>query len=110
MKVRNGIGAGQKRAADFAPGGVAMRMKNPRPAVRGFTRESQLCSGAVELGTPFNQLRDVFGAFLDEQRHRFGATKPVSRVDRVLFVQADFVFVAEGYGDATLRVGRCRFT
>src|SRR5438132_11958862 len=106
MKMRNGIGAGEKRAADLAAGRVAMRMQNARTAMSGFPREGQLRTGSVEFGAPFNELRDVFGTFFDKQRHRFGPAKAVACVNGVLLVEADLVFVAERDGDAALRPGR----
>ncbi len=108
MKVRNRIGAGQQRAADFAPRRIAMRMQNARAAVRGFASEGELRAGTIEFRAPFDQLRDVLRAFFNEQCHRFGPAKAVARIDRVLFVEADFVFVAEGHGNAALRPGSGR--
>src|SRR5256885_5434271 len=66
MKMRNRIGAGEKCAADFASSRVSMRMQNARTAMSGFPREGQFRSGAVELRAPFDELRDVFGAFFDK--------------------------------------------
>src|SRR5262249_1792343 len=106
VQMRNGIGSGEQGAADFAAGGVAVGVENPRTAVRCFASERKLCSGAVEFCAPFDELRNVFWAFFHEQRPRFGPAKAVSGVDGVLLVQADFVFVAERYGDAALRPGR----
>ena len=63
---------------------------------------------AIEFRAPFDQLRDVLRAFFNEQRHRFGPAKAVARIDRVLFVEADFVFVAEGHGNPALCPGSGR--
>src|SRR5579859_1570946 len=105
MKMRNGIGAGKKGAADFAAGGVAVRVKNARTAVRRFAGEGEFCAGPVEFRAPFDELRDVLRTFFDKERDGFGAAKAIAGVDRVLLVQADFVFVAEGHGNAALRPG-----
>ncbi len=75
--------------------------------MRGFPRECQFRAGAVEFGAPFDELRDVLRTLFDKQRHGFGAAKAVTRVDGVLLVKADFVFVAERDSDAALRPGRC---
>ena len=64
---------------------------------------------AIEFGAPFNQLGNVLGAFLDQQRDGFGPAQAVAGRDGVLFVKADFIFVAEGNGDAALRIGGGRF-
>src|SRR5215510_15317547 len=100
--MRNGIGAGEQSSADFAAGGVTVRVQNARPTVCGFAREGKLRAGAVEFGAPFDELRDVFRAFFDEKRDGFGSAQTVSGIDSVLLMQADFVFIAEGDGDAAL--------
>src|SRR5882724_5022010 len=80
-------------------------MQDAGAAVRGFTREGEFGAGAIEFGTPFDKLRNVFGAFFDEKSHGFGAAEAIAGVERVLLVEADFVFVAEGYGNSALRPG-----
>jgi len=105
MEMRDFVGASEKSAADFASGGIAVRMKDAGTAVRSFTRESEFGAGAIELGTPLDELSNVLWAFFDQESYRFGATEVVAGIKSVLFVQADFVFVAERYGDAALRPG-----
>lgn len=73
--------------------------------MRRFAGEGELGAGAVKLSAPFDELGDVVGAFLDEQGHRFRAAKPVARGERVLFVESNFVFIAEGDGDSALGPG-----
>ncbi len=64
----------------------------------------RLC--AASRVNPFDKLRDVLGAFFDEERDGLGAAEAVARVDGVLLVQADLVFVAQGNRDSALRPGR----
>ena len=61
--------------------------------------------GAIEFGAPFDKLCNVFWAFFDQECYRFRATEAVAGAESVLLVQTDFVFVAEGYGNAALRPG-----
>src|SRR5262245_19909794 len=82
-----------------------MRMKNARAAVCCFACEGELCSGAIKFGAPLDQLRDVFGTFFDEQSDGFGTAEAIAGGNGVLFVEADFIFVAECDCDAALRVG-----
>ena len=82
-----------------------MSMKNARTTVRGFAGESELGASAIEFGAPFDELSDVLGTFFDEQGHGFVAAEAISGGEGVLLVQADFVFVAEGHGDAALGPG-----
>ena len=71
--------------------------------MRSFAGEGKLRARAIKFGAPFDELRDVLGAFFDEKRHGFGTAEAITGVDGVLFVEADLVFVAEGYGNAALR-------
>ena len=103
MEMGKFVRAGQKCAADFASGGVAMGVQDAGAAMRGFAREGELGAGAIELGAPLDELGDVLGTFFDEERDRFGTAEAIAGVESVLFVEADFVFVAEGDGDAALR-------
>src|SRR5208283_534539 len=57
-----------------------------------------------KFGAPFDDLSDVLGAFFDEESDGVGAAQAVAGVEGVLFVEADFVFVAESDGDAALGV------
>ncbi len=100
----NRMGFRQQRTADFPARGIAVRVQNPRTAVRRLSRERQLGSRAVELGSPIDKLRDVPGPFLHQRRNGFRAAEAVSGVDGVLLMQPDLVFVAQGDCDSALRV------
>ena len=91
-----------------AAGGISVSVEDAGAAVRGFAGKGELGAGPIEFGTPFDKLGDVLGAFFDEKRDRFGAAEAVTGVEGVLLVQADFIFVAEGHGDAALRPGGSR--
>ena len=103
MEMRNLVRASEKSAADFAAGRVPVGMQDAGAAVRGFPGESEFGAGSIEFGAPFDELCNVFRAFFDQECYRFGAAEAVARAESVLLVQTDFVFVAERYGDATLR-------
>ena len=103
--MRKFVRAGEQCAADFAAGGITVRVENTRTAMGGFAGEGKLGAGTVEFGAPFDELVDVLRAFFDEERDRFGAAKTITGVEGVLFVQADFVFVGEGDSDAALGPG-----
>jgi hypothetical protein len=80
-------------------------VEDARAAVGGFAGERELGARAVEFGAPFDELGDVARAFFDQEGNRFGIAEAVAGVDGVLLVEADFVFVGEGNGDAALGVG-----
>lgn len=102
MEMRDCVSAGEQRSADFASGGIAMGVENTGAAVCCFAREGEFRSGAIEFRAPFDQLRDVLRAFFDQKRNGLGAAQTVPGRQGVLFVQADFVFVAERYRNAAL--------
>src|ERR1700732_2946917 len=105
MEMRNRVRTGQEGAADFATSGVSVSVQNARATVRGLSRECELGAGAIEFGAPFDELRNVLGAFFDEQRYCIGATEAVAGFYGVLFVKTDFVFVTKRDGDAALSPG-----
>ena len=105
VEMRDGVGAGEKGAADFAAGGIAVGVEDAGTAVSGFAGEGELGAGAIKFGAPIDELSDVLGTFFDEESDYVGAAKAVAGVEGVLLVEADFVFVAEGDGDAALGVG-----
>src|SRR5208283_269947 len=109
VEMRDGVSAGEEGAADLAAGGMAVGVEDAGTAVGGFTGEGELGAGAIEFGAPFDELGDVVGAFFDEESDDVGAAEAVTGVEGVLFVEADFVFVAEGDGDAALGVGGSGF-
>src|SRR5208283_2027438 len=104
VEMRDGVGAGEEGAADFAAGGNAVGVEDAGTAVGGFTGEGELGAGAIKFGAPFDDLSDVLGAFFDEESDGVGAAQAVAGVEGVLFVEADFVYVAESDGDAALGV------
>ena len=106
VEMGNGVRAGEKSAADFAAGGIAVGVEDAGAAVSGFAGEGELGAGAIEFGAPFDELGDVLGTFFDEESDCFGAAKAVTGVESVLLVKADFVFVAECDGNTALRPGR----
>ena len=105
MQMRDGVGAGEEGAADFASRGIAMRVENARTAVSCLASKGKLGARAIEFSAPFDQLRDVLWTFFDEECNGFRATEAVTGVQRVLLVKTDFIFVAECYGDAALCPG-----
>ena len=102
MEMRNCVGAGEQRSADFSTRGIAVGMENPGAAVCRFAGKSEFRAGTIEFRAPLDELRDVLGAFFDQKRNGFGAAQSVSGGKSVLFVQTDFIFVAERHGDAAL--------
>src|ERR1051326_4967397 len=92
--------------SDFAAGGISMRMQDAVAAVRRLTCESQLGSLAVELRSPLDQLLNPVRPFFHQDARGVGVHDPITRVDGVLKMQADLVFVAQRYRDAALRVLR----
>jgi len=67
-------------------------------AVGGFPGEGKALVPAGQIPCP-TQLGSVMylGPSSTRQGHSIGATEAVARLNSVLFVKADFVFVAEGY-------------
>jgi hypothetical protein len=80
-------------------------VENAGAAVSGFTGEGELGACTIEFGAPFDELGDVLGAFFDEEGNGFGTAEAIAGVEGVLLVEANFVFVGEGDGNAALRVG-----
>ena len=99
------MGPGEKGTTDFPSRGIAMRVEDAGATVRRFTRESEFGASTIEFGAPFNKLGNVLRALFDEESDGFGAAEAVACAECVLFVAANFVFVAEGHGDAALRPG-----
>src|SRR5438477_4808829 len=103
--MRNGVRAGEESAADFASGGIAMRVENTGAAVSGFAGESEFGAGAIEFSAPFDKLGDVLRTFFNQERDGFRAAQAVTGRERVLLVETNFVLIAECYSDAALRPG-----
>jgi len=107
MEMRDSVSASEEGSANFASGGVAMRVENARAAVSGLTSEGEFGTGAIEFGAPFDELRDVFWTFFDKERDSFGAAEAVASVEGVLLVETNFVLIAERDSDTAL-CPRCR--
>jgi len=91
--MRNRVRPREQRPADFSAGRIAMRMQDSRAAVGGLACKSQLRSRTIKFRTPFNEFRDVFRTFFHQQSHRFWTAQAIARIDGVLFVQSDLIFV-----------------
>ena len=85
-----------------------MSMQDAVTAVRRLARKRQLCSFAVKLRSPIDQLLDTLRAFFHQDVRCLHVYDSVTGVDRVLQMQADFVFVAQRDGDSALRILRGR--
>jgi len=83
-------------------------MQDAVPAVRAFASESEFGAVAIELRSPGDEFLDPFGGVFDQDFCCFRIAETVARIQRVLQVQADFIFVAQRDGDSPLRILRCR--
>ena len=81
-----------------------MGMQNPVAAMCAFAGKGELGSLAIELRAPLNQFFDALRAFLHQDFRGFRIAQTIAGNERVLQVQADFVFVAECGGDAALGI------
>ena len=86
-----------------------MRVQNSVAAVRAFASESELGSNSIELRTPVDELLNAVGTFFDEDASGVFVDEAVARVDGVLQVKADLIFIAKRDGDPALRVLRGGF-
>ena len=91
-----------------------MRVEDARAAVRCLARKRQLGASAVEFRAPLDELGDVLRSLFHQHRHGFRAAQAVARVDGVLLVQPDFVFIGERHGNPALcpggrRIAQIRF-
>ena len=87
-----------------------MRVQNSVAAVRAFASERELGSNSIELRTPVDELLNAVGTFFDEDASGVFVDEAVARVDGVLQVKADLIFIAKRDGDSALRVLRGRFS
>ena len=78
-------------------------MQDAITAVRALAGECQLRALAIKLRPPMDEFLNAVGALLYEHLGRLGIAQAIPRSEGVLEMQADFVFVAERGGDATLR-------
>ncbi len=107
MQVRNLVRPCEQRPADLPACRITMRVQNPRAAVRGLSRKRQFRSCPVEFRSPLDELCDVLRPFFDQQRYGLRATQAVSGIQRVLFVEPDFIFIGKSYGNSSLGPSRC---
>ena len=83
-----------------------MRVQNTIAAVRAFAGEGDFGSGAIELRSPGDQLLDALGASSTSNPRGICIAEAIAGYERVLQMQADFIFVAERGRDSALRVLR----
>ena len=85
-----------------------MSVQHAVAAVRALARKSNLGAGAIELRAPLDQLFDARRTFFDQHARRFFVAQTVAGPEGVFQMQPDFVVIAKGSGDATLRITRVR--
>ena len=94
---------GVERAQNFASGGVTVGVQNAIAAVGAFAAESELGAFSVEFGAPLDELFDAPRGIFDQHFRRLRVAQAIAGAERVLQMEADFVFVAERGGDTALR-------
>jgi hypothetical protein len=75
-----------KRSDNFAPRGIAVRMKHTVAAMRAFPGEQQRSTLAVECRTPLDQLFDGYRAFFYQSAHGRDIAKAITGHQRVLLM------------------------
>src|SRR6266568_1370506 len=90
----NRLCPGIERALNFTASGIAVRMKNAIAAVRAFTSKGQLSAFAIELRSPRDQFFDAPRGIFHQYPCRFWIAKTIARIQGILQMQTDFVFVA----------------
>ncbi len=91
-----------KRAANLLSGGVAMCVQDAVATMGAFASEREFGPIAIELCSPGDELFNALRSFFDENARGLLIAKAVAGNECVLQVQADFIFVAERGGDASL--------
>ena len=102
------LGFGVEGAQNLASGGVAVGVQDAVAAVRALPAEGELGALPIEFRAPLNQFLDALGSVFDQHLGGFGIAETIARLQGVLQVEADFVFIAECGRDAALsplRVG-----
>src|SRR6266702_636740 len=102
--VLDGCGAMIKSSPDLSTRGISMRVQHSIAAMCAFAGERQLGALAVELRTPLDQLLNACWTFFDQHAGGVRITQTVAGIQRVLQVEADFIFIAQGRGNSTLRI------
>ena len=98
-----------QRPHHLVAGGVAARTEDAAAAVRGFVGEGELAADLVEAGAPGDQLANAARPLLHEHAHRIAPAEAVARFQRVVQMEGDVVFFAEGDRHAALRMDRAAF-
>jgi hypothetical protein len=72
--------------------------------MRGLLCKEQLAVLRVECNAPVDQLPDACRAFLDKHTYGFGTAQSAAGGHGVLVVQLRGIAIADGSGNATLRI------
>ena len=87
-----------------------MRMQYSRAAMRSLAGEGQLHAVAIELCAPIEQFLNTIRTLFHQDLRGALIHDAVARVDGVLQVEANFIFVAEDDRNPALRVLGRRFS
>ena len=71
-----------------------MSVQDAVAAVCALARKSQLGAFAVEFRAPLNQFLDALRTFFYQYLGSIGVAQPIARIECVLEMKADLVFVA----------------
>jgi hypothetical protein len=108
--VLQGCGPGVEGSPDLPACGITVGVQNATAAVRGFPRKRQLCAVAVKLCAPVYEFLNALRPFFHQHVGSVSIYDPVACLDCVLQMQADFIFVAQSYGDPALSILRVRLS
>ena len=81
-----------------------MGMQDAIAGVGTLAGEQEFASLAIELSAPVDQLLNGGRAFFDQSPHGGHVAQPIARVQGVLFMQQDFIIIAQCHCDSALRV------
>src|SRR5712691_2183674 len=95
-----GLRLGEQRPQNFSSRRTALSMQDAVPAVRPFAAKYELGAVATALRAPGDQLLDARRPLFHQDFHRIGIAQAVAGTERVLQMQADFIFVAECSGNS----------
>src|ERR1019366_6174656 len=104
-----GCGLEIERPANLTPGGVPVGVEHAAAAMRSLASKRDLRAGAIELGTPRDELLDTGWAFFHQDARGLFIAQAVAGLERIFQVKTDFIVIAKGGGDTTLRVLRVGF-
>jgi hypothetical protein len=77
--------------------------------MRSLASKRDFRARAIELGTPRDELLDAGRPFFHQDSRRFFVAQAVTSLERIFQVKTDFIVIAKGGGDTTLRVLRVGF-